>query len=101
MKKRILWTPVALKSLQEVQEFLLKHWNEEILKTFLDLIDFKISQLKENSKLGKIVIKERSYRRLVVHKNITLFYSIETDIIKILLIWDNRQDPTKLLDTLS
>jgi len=36
-----------------------------------------------------------------MHKNMSLFYSIDPDSIKILLIWDNRMDNAALFSKLT
>jgi len=97
--KKIFWTPIGLESLRECQVFILKHWNNKVLEHFLSLIDKRVDQLKLNSKLAP-TIGSTQYRKLVIHKNISIFYIEDSDIIKILLIWDNRQDPKMLKDKL-
>ena len=46
------------------------------------------------------VIPTTVYRKLVIHKNISVFYTLDSVMIKILLVWDNRQDPKKLKNKL-
>jgi len=92
VSRKIFWTPIGLESLKEVQLFILEHWNQQVLEYFLDLIDKRIDQLKSNPKLAPI-IESTEYRKLMVHKNVSIFYTLESEIIKILLVWDNRQDP--------
>ena len=93
--KNIFWTPIGLKSLKEAKVFILEHWDHKVLEHFLDLIDERINQLALNSKLAPI-IDSTEYRKLVIHKNISIFYTVDSEIVKILLVWDNRQNPNVL-----
>jgi plasmid stabilization system protein ParE len=97
---KVYWTPLAIKSLEESQAFILEHWDEEILDKYLDLIDARIEDLKINPEIAPI-IGETSYRKMFIHKNISFFYTLEPEFIKLLLIWDNRQDPKKLKEKLT
>lgn len=93
--KKIFWTPIGLESLREAKVFILEHWNRKVLEHFLDLIDKRAEQLTLNSKLAPN-IDSTEYRKLVIHKNISLFYTEDSELVKILLVWDNRQDPRVL-----
>jgi hypothetical protein len=62
-------------------------------------VDKRVDQLTSNPKLAPVV-GSTEYRKLVIHKNISIFYKVEIDFIKILLVWDNRQDPLVLKEKL-
>jgi len=70
-------------------------WGSEILDKFLDSLDLKISQLQLNPEMAP-KFENSAIRRMFIHKHISLFYSNFDTYIKILLVWDNRQDPVKL-----
>lgn len=93
--KKIFWTPIGLESLREAKVFILEHWNNKVLEHFLDLIDKRVEQLTLNSQLAPI-IDSTEYRKLVIHKNISVFYAEYSERVKILLVWDNRQNPRVL-----
>ncbi len=100
MSRKIFWTPIGLESLKEAQSFILEHWDQQVLAYFLDLVDKRIEQLRSNPKLAPI-IESTEYRKLLIHKNVSIFYTLESEIIKILLVWDNRQDPQTLKERLT
>ena len=62
-------------------------------------MDKRIDQLILNPMMAP-VIPTTVYRKLVIHKNISVFYTLDSVMIKILLVWDNRQDPKKLKNKL-
>ena len=99
-KKSVYWTPLAIESLKATADFISSQWNDPILNYFLDLIDKRIDQLKINPGIAP-VIKNTNFRKLIIHKNVSLFYIIDSKIIKILLIWDNRQNPHELIKKLT
>lgn len=99
-KKKVFWTPVAIDSLRSTSEFIINLWNEGIVDNFLELIDKRIEQVQDNPEIAPRINKT-NFRKLIIHKNVSLFYTLDTDIIKILLIWDNRQNPQDLFQKLT
>lgn len=91
----IFWTPIGIESLREIVNFLSETWNDEIIDRFFLLIDEKIDLIQRNPEIG-LKLENSQFRKIVIHKNTTLFYEIDQSIIKILLIWDNRQNQEDL-----
>ena len=69
-KNRVFWTPLAIRSLKETKNFILKHWNNQVLDYFLDLIDRRIEQVQINPRIAPAIM-ETDFRKLVIHKNIS------------------------------
>lgn len=90
--QEIIWTDLAIDSLNKTNDFILTQWNAKISERFLDIIDNSIDILFNNPKSG-IQVEGTQFRRLIVNKHTSLFYQINKSTIKILLIWDNRQNP--------
>jgi len=99
-KQTIFWTKLGLSSLENVKEFILQEWDDEILEHFLNLTDKRVEQIRVNPRLAPIVIN-RNFRKLVIHKNISLLYEIVGLKTKILLVWDNRKNPKVLFNKLN
>ncbi len=97
--KEVRWTETAKITLQETSDFILEVWNSQINENFLDQFEYRIKQLQHNPELGPIY-ENSHYRKLIIHKTVSLFYVNKPDFIKLLLIWDNRCDPDKLLNKL-
>ncbi|QNL22218.1 type II toxin-antitoxin system RelE/ParE family toxin [Hyphobacterium sp. CCMP332] len=98
--KDVRWTRTAKKSLQETSEFILELWNLKIKEEFIEQVDYRIKQIQRNPKIAP-KFKDNQIRRLVIHNTVSLFYIDKPKYIKLLLIWDNRQDPDSLLDKLT
>jgi len=92
---QVVWSSLAIQSLNETNTFLLNFWTEDVSDRFLASIDEIIEILKKNPSLGSN-IEKLIYRRVLLNKHISLFYKVEKGKITILLFWDNRQDPKML-----
>jgi plasmid stabilization system protein ParE len=97
--KKVFWTPVAKKSLQQTVDFLTKQWNDSIVDEFLNQLDYRIVQIQKNPELAPVFINSE-FRQLIIHKSVSLFYHNSSSYIKLLLVWDNRQDPVHLWEKL-
>jgi len=94
--KKVIWSPIGRESLIETVDFIMMVWDDNIVSEFLDLLDYRIQQIQQNPELAP-VFKDNKFRQLFVHKTISLFYVNYPEYLKILLVWDNRQDPSDLL----
>lgn len=92
---RTIWTPLGLKSLDQTTNFIEEQWTKGIADAFLDRLDERIEQLKLNPKIGP-TYEQTSYRKLIIHPLVTLFYELKTDHISLVLVWANKQDPDEL-----
>jgi plasmid stabilization system protein ParE len=97
--KRVIWTPIAKESLSQVIEFLSQLWSDRIVDEFLDQLDYRISQLQNNPELAP-AFQQSEFRQLLIHKTVSLFYKDHPNHVRLLLVWDNRQDPAELLKKL-
>lgn len=98
--KTVVWTPTARKSLQQTADFISELWDEQVTDEFLNQLDYRIEQIQQNPELASS-FKDSRIRQLVIHKSVSLFYRNHSKYLKLLLVWDNRQDPTQLLDKLT
>ena len=100
--KKVIWTRTARKSLRSTSDFITELWNEKVTNEFLSQLDYRIKQIQQNPELAP-AFKDSEIRQLLIHKTVSLFYKNYPDFIKLLLVWDNRQDPKtlygKLIDT--
>jgi plasmid stabilization system protein ParE len=92
--KKVVWSPTARKSLKQTVAFIIELWNEDVAKDFLNLLNYRIEQVQRNPALGPKFHDSR-IRKLVIHKTISIFYLEKPQHLKLLLVWDSRQDPEK------
>lgn len=81
-------------------DYLEQNWSKKVIRSYLDRIDKIIALIEINP---EIFPKWRgsSIRKVVIVKQITMFYEIKEDTINILLFWNNYQNPNNLIDLLN
>jgi len=100
VKRNIVWTETAARQRREV----LKYWTERNGSTTYaeKLIEITRNHLKVILKTPE-AFKESDFRdvRESAMGHFSLYYKITTEQIFIVAFWDNRQDPKKLLKSIS
>ncbi len=69
---------------------------KKISRRFYNRVDAVISFLGVFPQLGKIIQRQKQIRALIISKQTTIIYRVKSDLIIILNLFDNRQDPDKL-----
>ncbi|MCE7056839.1 type II toxin-antitoxin system RelE/ParE family toxin [Algoriphagus sp. AGSA1] len=100
MNSTIFWTPLSLESFEECISFLEDNWGQIILEKFINLTEQKLKHLQNYPFLGEAT-EYPDIRRVLIHKNVSLFYMPEINRIKLLIFWDNRQNPENLFKKLA
>jgi plasmid stabilization system protein ParE len=98
--KKVIWTPTARISLQDTYDFLVELWNEKVAEEFLNQLDYRISQIQKNPELAP-TFELSEFRQLLIHKTTSLFYRNFPGYIKLLLVWDTRQNQADMLNRLT
>ncbi len=99
-QKEIYWTPLAIDSLTETTDFILKIWNSKVVEILFELIDKRLEQILDNPRIAPKIAGTR-FRKIIIHKHVSLFYIDDPKYIKVLLVWDNRQNPDDLHNKLT
>ena len=71
-------------------------WSENIKTTFIKKLDKCLNILKETPEIFPESIKNKGLRKCVITKHNILFYRFNKKQVKIVTIFDTRQDLTKL-----
>ena len=98
--KKVIWSPTARKSLKRTSNFVSELWNEQVKTEFLNQLNFRIEQIQRNPELAP-TFGDSEVRKLVIHKSVSLFYLKLPEHLRLLLIWDSRQDPARLYKELT
>lgn len=96
---KVLWTPVAANSLRETVNFITELWDSDVADKFLNQLDYRIKQIQRNPEIAP-PFKNSEFRQILIHKSVSLFYRSTPEYVKLLLVWDNRQDPSQLFKKL-
>jgi plasmid stabilization system protein ParE len=99
-KRKIVWTETAAKQRREI----LNYWTERNKSTTYaeKLIEITAKHLKVISK-NPLAFKETEIDnvRESAMGHFSLYYKISSDQLIVMAFWDNRQDPKKLLKSIS
>ena len=95
MVRKVKWTANAVEDLELLVAYLRDEWSEESAQTFVVKLWRKIEILQHLPFIGKQSVKLPDVRRVLVTKHTSVFYFVQSDVITILDIFDNRQDPRK------
>ena len=96
---KIIWTKIAISQRNEVFAYWNKRNNNSDFSKKINLLIYEKIDLLKNFPLTGVEIQNEDARILHFH-NYSLVYKISQSEIYILAFWDNRQNPSKLLEIL-
>lgn len=89
---KIKFSDESLSDLQKIEEYILYQWNDKVLDEFLAKLDDVVKIICN----GNVVFQKYEdtvYHKILITKHNTLIYSIEDEVLKIIRIIQNFQDP--------
>jgi len=92
---KIIWTDEALKNLSGIIEYLEQRWTEREIRNFARLLDRQINLIQSNPKLFPTSKTSKNLRKSVLTKQTTIYYRIDNKEVRIVTLFDNRQNPNK------
>jgi plasmid stabilization system protein ParE len=98
MKREIRLSKRAAKKLDNLLVFLEKEWSVKVKHDFIHKLDNSLKQIKEFPESFPESEKIKGLRKCVVTKQTTVFYNFTDNAINIVTIFDNRQNPQKLIN---
>ena len=93
---KLIWTEEALNGLKGIFNYLESKFSENDIRKFTSKLDQQLEILKTNPKAFPIINKPKQIRRAIIAKLTSIYYRIDEQEIKIISIFDNRQNPEKL-----
>lgn len=88
---KIEWTLASKNDYWQNIEYLENHWSEKEVLNFINEIDYSLNLLAK----GNVTFTKSDYinvYKMVIIKQITIYYSIENETIYLLRFWNNHQD---------
>lgn len=92
----LLWSDRALEDLQNIISHLTKNWTQKEIKKFFRKLDKRLEFIQENPKLFPITRRRGNIRRSVLTPQTTIYYQASRNVVTIIALFDNRQNPSKL-----
>ena len=96
MAFKIIYTPLAKKSFKQNIQHLEENWTINEIKKFIQKTSDVIDILKENPLVFPLWEYNKTIRKVVLLKQITLFYEFDENNVYIHLFWNNYQDPDRI-----
>ena len=93
---RILWSEKAIFDLQNILYYLNNKWTEKEVRDFSKRLDKRLNLISINLRLFPKTNKRKNVRRSVLTKHTVIYYKTSNEMIKIVTLFDSRQDPNKL-----
>jgi plasmid stabilization system protein ParE len=95
MALKIFWTKRASTSFNNILQYLNENFGEIPTKTFAIKVYNFVDNLQDFPELGTIQNSEKQIRGFVIVPQVTIFYKIYDDHIRILNLFDNRMNPQR------
>lgn len=96
---KIIWSDEALSNLKNVIAYLEEQWTAKEISKFARLLDKQINLIKNNPFIFPKSETVKEYRKSVLTKQITIYYTVTEEKIKIISLFDNRQNPQKIIES--
>ncbi len=95
---KLVWSDEALINLQGIIDYLEKRWTKREIKKFAQLLDEQLKLIKDNPFLFAESDKSDGVRKSVLSRQTTIYYRIINFEIRLITLFDNRQNPDKLIN---
>lgn len=87
----IIWSPQAQKDYWQNIDFLETEWTFQVVLNFINEVDYTIELLlKNNAQFTET--KYKNVNKVVITKQISLYYRITKNSIELLRFWNTYQD---------
>lgn len=96
MAKEVILTPIAVADFENVMDYLTHNWGIKVTNNFIRRFDKVIGFLTESPGMFPFFDKRKRIQRCVVTKHNILYFIDSADSVKIITVFDTRQNPEKL-----
>jgi hypothetical protein len=96
MELLIVWSPLARRTYLDVLEYLEEEWTFREIERFVLRTEEALTHIKTNPSLYPYSKKSDTHKCILV-KQVSLIYRVKGSVAELLVFWDNRQDPARLL----
>ena len=97
MALNIVWSDESKESLANIIAYLQEHWTEKELGAFARIFEKQLSIISAKPRTYKESERLSGTRECLLSKHNSLFYIADKKNLHIVTLWDNRQEPGKLL----
>lgn len=87
----IVWSPQAQKDYWQNIDYLEAEWTFQDVVNFIEKVEYTVHLLQENN-IYFVSTKYKNINKVVITKQITLFYRINSNTIELLRFWNTYQN---------
>jgi hypothetical protein len=91
---KVIWSPKAKIDYWQNIDYLEAEWTFQDVLNFIDTVDYAINIMNNNTK-AFVSTNYRNVNKVLITKQITLYYKINSDTIELLRFWNTYQDLKK------
>jgi plasmid stabilization system protein ParE len=92
----IIWSPEAEITYLKILEYLEENWTIKEMESFINRSEQVIEHISQYPNHYPYSKGSDSYKCVFISQ-VSLFYRLKDRQIEMLIFWDNRQDPAKLI----
>jgi plasmid stabilization system protein ParE len=96
MVKEVILTPLAVENYERILEYLISEWGIPTANNFIERFDQVRIILAKNTEIFPFENRVKQIQKCILTKHNILYFKETKREIKILTIFDTRQDPRKL-----
>jgi plasmid stabilization system protein ParE len=96
MAKEVILTPTATRNFLNITDYLTANWGINVTNNFIGRFEQVLILLAEDASIFLFVNKVKQIQKCILTKHNILYFKETDKEIKILVIFDTRQDPEKL-----
>ena len=96
MAKKVILTPLAMRNYEGIVLYLLSNWGSHVANKFIARFDEVHKFLSESPKLFPFENRGKQIQKCLLTKHNMIYFREYDKVVKILTIFDTRQDPGKL-----
>ena len=93
MNFELRFIPEAQETYDAVVTQLRDRWGEKFVLKFENKVAKAFKTILSTPYLYAVVEENTETRKCILHKNCSMLYRIQNDVILVICFWDNRQDP--------
>ena len=96
----IFWTNRAKSDLENLEDFLIENWGFDVLEDFYEILERKISLLK-NGNLIHQKYEDTNFHKLLINKHNSIIYEIAGNQINLLNMINHFRNPDSNYKTIT
>jgi plasmid stabilization system protein ParE len=93
---KIIWSDEAIRNLKAIIDYLENNWTPKEISKFARLLEKSLALISSNPLSFPQIKHPNQLRKMVISKQVSIFYQITENQIRIISIFDNRQNPSKI-----